>query len=192
MKHLEANQIQLIIISGPPASGKSTLARNIRKEFGFPVFSADSLKEILFDDLGTQKPKTDKRQAIGKASFDLLYHTMETCVSSGTVAIFEAHFYPPWSEKRLKEIIFGTDTFYIHCTAENAVIERRFRERASSAARHPGHRDSELIQYDTFPELLFESDFRPDIGAPVHTVDTTDLESLDLTGLMTEIENFLK
>ncbi|NTW46111.1 MAG: AAA family ATPase [Candidatus Moranbacteria bacterium] len=188
------DKAKIILISGTPASGKSSLAKLIGNGFGLPVFSADSLKEVLFDHIDVPKPKTAERKKIGGASFELLYHIMERCLAAKTVAVCEAHFYPPWSEDRLKRILseYDAEAFYIHCSADRSVIERRFRERASSAERHPGHRDPELIRNRNFPDLLFESDFRPELGIPIHRIDTSDFDSIDFDGLSGDIDRFLK
>lgn len=38
----------LIMMVGVPGSGKSTVARNLRKYFGFPVVSSDDIREQLY------------------------------------------------------------------------------------------------------------------------------------------------
>lgn len=41
-----------ILVAGMPASGKSTIAVRISESLGIPMLSKDSIKEVLFDDLG--------------------------------------------------------------------------------------------------------------------------------------------
>ena len=41
-----------ILVSGLPATGKSTMAAYLSKQLGIPVFSKDAIKERLFDTLG--------------------------------------------------------------------------------------------------------------------------------------------
>ena len=41
-----------ILITGIPASGKTTLAEYIAKELQIPMFSKDQMKELLFDEVG--------------------------------------------------------------------------------------------------------------------------------------------
>ena len=41
-----------ILVAGMPASGKSTIAVRISESLGIPMLSKDSIKEMLFDDLG--------------------------------------------------------------------------------------------------------------------------------------------
>ena len=41
-----------ILVAGPPASGKTTLARQLSTLMALPVFSKDHIKERLFDTLG--------------------------------------------------------------------------------------------------------------------------------------------
>ena len=41
-----------ILVAGMPASGKSTIAVRISEALGIPMLSKDSIKEVLFDDLG--------------------------------------------------------------------------------------------------------------------------------------------
>lgn len=42
----------LVIVLGAPGAGKTTLARRIAAEIGWPLLVRDDIKEILFDTLG--------------------------------------------------------------------------------------------------------------------------------------------
>lgn len=57
----------VVLITGPPASGKTTLARNLAERLNLPVLAKDRIKETLFDAL--DDAPTD---VLGKASFQLL------------------------------------------------------------------------------------------------------------------------
>ena len=41
--------MDLIIIAGMPASGKSTYARKLSRALGYPIIEKDNIKEQLFD-----------------------------------------------------------------------------------------------------------------------------------------------
>ena len=44
--------MNLLIIAGMPASGKSTVSARISQHFGYPILEKDSIKEELFDTIG--------------------------------------------------------------------------------------------------------------------------------------------
>ena len=43
---------QLVVVSGAPGAGKSTLAEPLAKALGFPLLSKDVIKETIFDSIG--------------------------------------------------------------------------------------------------------------------------------------------
>ena len=43
---------RLIIVTGAPGTGKTTLALDLSRRLGLPVLSRDDLKERLFDRIG--------------------------------------------------------------------------------------------------------------------------------------------
>ena len=44
--------MNVIILAGMPATGKSTLAKKLQARFGYPILEKDNIKEGLFDTLG--------------------------------------------------------------------------------------------------------------------------------------------
>src|SRR5262249_58176789 len=42
----------LVVVTGPPASGKSRLAEELAESLGLPLVTKDGIKETLFDTLG--------------------------------------------------------------------------------------------------------------------------------------------
>ena len=61
-----------ILVAGMPASGKSTIAVRISESLGIPMLSKDSIKEVLFDDLGFHS-RAEKVQ-LGTAAMHILYY----------------------------------------------------------------------------------------------------------------------
>ena len=65
----------LIIVNGPPGSGKTTLGTRIAETFDLPFINKDGIKELLFDTLGWSDREWSKR--LGAATYTILYHIIE-------------------------------------------------------------------------------------------------------------------
>jgi SpoVK/Ycf46/Vps4 family AAA+-type ATPase len=63
----------VLIITAPPASGKSTLGRQLAQRLGLPFLSKDLFKEVLFDVLGWSDLEWSQR--LGRASMKLLFRS---------------------------------------------------------------------------------------------------------------------
>ena len=73
-----------------PASGKSTIAVRISESLGIPMLSKDSIKEVLFDDLGFHS-RAEKVQ-LGTAAMHILYYAAAQLMKVGKPFILENNF----------------------------------------------------------------------------------------------------
>ena len=71
-----------ILITGIPASGKSTLASVLSDRLHIPMLSKDSIKELLFDDIGFHSRA--EKVALGAAAQNVLYYAARQLLRSGT------------------------------------------------------------------------------------------------------------
>lgn len=81
----------LILVSGPPAAGKTTLARRLAAEFSLPLINKDGIKELLFDKVGTSDYAWS--QSLGRTSIALLHFFTERLLTANVSLIAESNFH---------------------------------------------------------------------------------------------------
>jgi predicted kinase len=156
----------ILLVSGAPASGKSTLALALAQLLGYSLVSKDTIKESLFDSLGAHLNRhldaPELSRLLSDSAMDVLWSLAPGCPQ----VILEANFRPRNDHER--ECFTALEgrklEVYCHCTLEEA--SRRFRERATRADHHPAHSMKVMSV-----ELLQEYN-RPVGLCPVIDVDT--------------------
>jgi tRNA dimethylallyltransferase len=63
---------RLLVILGPTASGKSTLAIQAALQLGGEIINCDSMQMIRFLDIGTAKPDTREKETVPHHLFDII------------------------------------------------------------------------------------------------------------------------
>lgn len=64
---------QIVLVSGSPAAGKTSLARPLTKLLDLPLIAKDDIKETLVDGLGDQNGDLAWSHKVGGASMELLW-----------------------------------------------------------------------------------------------------------------------
>jgi predicted kinase len=62
----ERGGVTLVLVTGPPASGKTSLAQPLARHLGRPLLGKDTIKEALFDSLGTGDPTGPGRGGLAR------------------------------------------------------------------------------------------------------------------------------
>lgn len=127
-----------VLVTGPPGSGKSSVAAGLRRGLGWPVLAKDLFKETLFDVLGSRDRAWS--QELGIAALELLVRTSSELAATGTSHVLDVNFIRARDETRLARLLDGQGVVvHVRCSAALDVLEQRFITRATSASRHPGH-----------------------------------------------------
>lgn len=162
---------RIVIVSGPPGSGKTTLARPLARYLGFALLCKDDLKESLYTSLGGTRGDVTLSRRIGDAAMDLLWLLAMRCPA----VVLEANFRTRSPQERAKLAALDAQVVEVHCHVPLEEASRRFAERARQERHHPAHPLAEMSR-----ERLGEY-AEPFAMSPVIEVDTTgpvDLEAL--------------
>jgi predicted kinase len=177
----------LIIVSGPPCTGKTTLARRLAERFCLPLVTKDGIKETLFDCLGW-RDRAWSRQ-LGGASMEVLYLFAESLVAARQPCIVEGDFHAAFATPAFQRIQaeYPFLPIQINCVADPVVLAARFRARALSHERHPGHQDH-LPTDSCIDESIPRRTEPLDIGGVLMEVDTTDFDTVNYSVLFNRIQ----
>ena len=130
--------MNVIILAGMPATGKSTLAAKMQKKFGYPVFEKDFIKEGLFDTLGFSCYA--EKRALDVASNEVLLRWMGAMIKAGQSMIIDNNFDQQSAEK-LKTLLEENKCkcVTVFMNGDPQVLYERYFERDSMGLRHLGH-----------------------------------------------------
>lgn len=144
--------LRLVIINGMPATGKTTIAAPLAQTLDLPLLAKDTVKEFLFDQLGTQDRAWSA--TLGRASSEFLYDLTGIMLADGRSMMIESAFHAEFARPRLQAIIesHSPEVTEIYCTVGREERRRRFVARNETGQRHAGHADHEGYPADSDPE----------------------------------------
>jgi glucokinase len=165
-----------VLVNGIPATGKTSIARAIGARLHLPVLSLDSVKEALFEELGTEDGDREYGRALGRASM-LAIWSMVADFQPDAAIVVEAWFRQPPHDVVLRGLERAGIEQWIEvwCHASPDVLAARYAART----RHPGHPPASYAA--ELAELARV--VQPMALGEVLSVDTSDFESVDLDAI---------
>jgi predicted kinase len=133
-------EARIVIVTGLPATGKSTLARELSARLRVPLLAKDAIKEPLLDCLGAADAAQSRR--LSDASFAVLFALARDVVACGGDAVLEGNFRPGEHEAALRSS--SVRIAQILCVLDEPQRLARLTARATDVTRHAGHRDADL------------------------------------------------
>jgi predicted kinase len=156
----------VVVVTGIPASGKTTVATALSAQLKWPLISKDVVKEALFDALGTGDLQWSQR--LGRAGHVVMYSLAATI----PWVILEAHFQRGLAEPELLALNRRIVQIYCRCPVDLAA--ERYRRRIDDPERHVGH----LLEHQS-DEVM--EDWMKDPPTPLDLPDGLLVE-IDTTG----------
>jgi glucokinase len=163
-----------VLVNGPPASGKSTVARALGVRLDLPVLALDAVKEVLFDELGHRDADREWGRTLGRISLEAIWSLLSGFPMGSSVIVDAWLRLPPHDA-----VIAGLERAGVRswvevwCHAPAEVLVARY----SARERHPGHPAAEDY-VDELRSLVAVA--VPVDRSPCLELDTSDLPSLDL------------
>jgi len=155
----------LVIVTGPPATGKSMLAPLVASRYGSTLIAKDEIKEELFDTLGTGDAGWSRR--LSDASFATMFALAGDALGCGGSVVLEGNLRVGEHEADIRALLTRSSSIrcvQVLCTVAESVRRERIERRAREPLRHAGHLDaatrfaSATAAYLDIPSIRLEFD----------------------------------
>jgi adenylylsulfate kinase-like enzyme len=176
--------IPLVIISGLPASGKTTLARKLAPALGLSLFDKDDILEGLYEALGIGD--ADWRRRLSRASDEIFQRLAQRSCGAVLTSFWRNAGMPADSGTPAEWISSTSERLVeVHCLCDPEIAAMRFTKRI----RHPGHLDSTRRGEDVLSQFQALAAMGPLGLGKLLTVDTA--KEIDLSLVVDQVRILL-
>ena len=148
-------KFRLIIITGLPGTGKTTLARDLARSHALPLICKDTIKEPLMDVLVSEASS----RALSDIAFAVMFSMARELLALGESLILEGNFRRGEHEAPLLAALPAERPAIVQvlCSANEDERRARLLQRTHDRTRHACHRDARQLERveacDAFLEL---------------------------------------
>lgn len=183
---MQKSRPTIVVISGLPGAGKTTLGHNLAEFLRLPFLAKDEIREVLLNHFGNDRKNLP---LIRDATYEILYSTIKKIVSVGKSLIIESNFEEKFATPQLQSLKkeFNCVLFQIYCQVDPSIAFARFQKRSQDGNRHHLH-----ATHNTFEEykksLIDNREYH--LSLPGITVDMTKPELIKVAEIAANIRFF--
>ncbi|MEZ0114518.1 putative kinase [Catenulispora sp. EB89] len=159
----------LIAVSGPPGTGKTTLAHALANALGRPAVCRDEIKEQMVADGAEPADAHDLNLKTNAAFFE----TLGGLLRSGTNVVAEAAFQDRLWRPGLEPLLNLADICILRCVIDPELARERIAHRAATQSARAAHADAAFLRRIADGERPIESWVPITLDVPTLIVDTT-------------------
>jgi hypothetical protein len=114
----------LIVVTGLPGTGKTTIAEALAKDIDAVVFSTDKIRKMIFE-----KPVYDEEDK--RIVYNELFSQTGKYLAMGKNVILDGTFYTKVLRQRAKEVgkSFCEEVYFVYCETPEELLKERINKR---------------------------------------------------------------
>lgn len=159
----------LVVVSGPPGTGKTALAHRLASAIGCPAICRDEIKEGMVH--AAQPHSAAEREELQLRTLSVFFEVLRVLLELEVTVVAEAAFQDHVWTPRLAPLEQLAAIKVVQCHTSPEIAWRRVESRGDARGAHD---DRALLDTHGSATRLYESFRRVSLSAPSIDVDTTD------------------